>query len=268
VKRYDINLSSKPFHNNTLHWIAFGLIFLGLSAFTWHDIRAFRSSGTEEDSWADALDARRSDLAKLTDDTNAINTQVARMDLEFLHDRSSFANQIILSRLFSWSKLFDRLEAIQPELVRIRSIRPSISSTSVDITLDGATKNAHSLIDFEEALLKSEHFALVYPVMETSRQKREEIEFTVSFQYLPEGKKPQGESITPIVNLDDIFQKEGDEEGEAPAEGQPAPPGQGIEPGAPAAGDGAQDGGGAQDSGAGTQDDGADAQDDGGGGGR
>lgn len=237
MRRYDINLSSKPFQNNTLHWVAFGLVFLGLIAFTWYDIRNFATSGTEEESWAEALEARRSDLAKLTQDTEAINTQVARMDLDFLHERSSFANEIILSRLFSWSKLFDRLESIQPELVRIRSIRPAISTTSVDVTLDGATKNSESLIKFEEELLQSDYFAMVYPTTETSRQKREEIEFSITFQYLPEGQKASRTPITPVMNLDEIFEEAPAEGAGTPPEGGDAPPG----PGAAGGGEPAQE---------------------------
>ena len=238
MNRFNINLSSRPFHNNTLHWTVFSLILTALIAFTWYDIHRFSVSGAEKEAWSAALSERRHELTEFSLEAETINAHVSRMDLASLHERSSFANGIILSRLFSWSTLFGRLEEIQPELVRIKAIRPVVSSERIDVDLEGTTTNPESLLQFEEALLASEYFALVYPVRESSQQKRDEIEFSVSFSYIPEGKRARKTSAAPAIDLDQLFQERPGEEEEPPAgagtpESAPAPEGAGdlLDPG-------------------------------------
>jgi hypothetical protein len=225
LNRYSINLSSRPFQNNTIHWVGFVLVFAGLLALTWYDVYSFRVSGQGKARWAEALGEKRARLESLSTEADRITREVGRMDLAELNERSAFANDIILSRLFSWSGLFDRLEDVQPELVRVRSIRPRVSDTAIQIAFAGATKEHGSLLAFEDRLLRSEYFSLVYPEAELSQQKRSEIEFTLSFNYLPdgEGKPPVAEGTAEesqaggdieqgVINLDELFEELPDEE--------------------------------------------------------
>src|SRR5438876_767349 len=98
-----------------------------LIGFTWYNAARFNSTAAEIAGLQDTLQQRENEFSSLSNEVIAMTKTVAGMDLKALNERSAFANGIILGRLFSWSQLFDRLEEVQPENVRLRSIRPVIT---------------------------------------------------------------------------------------------------------------------------------------------
>ncbi len=231
MNRFAINLASRPFHNNAVPWIALGLSVAALSGFTWYTAHDYGATSADLEMWTMKIEGRREALEGLAGQVADMNAAIARVDLDTLSARSSFANAIIMGRLFSWSTLFERLEQILPEKVRLRSIRPGITREGIEVSVDGTTRDYTSLLAFEEALLESEHFGLVYPLQESSRQREGEIQFNLVFAYLPEGETPVVEEEAPppeeeSVSLDDISEaesgdeyeyEESDEEAEEPA---------------------------------------------------
>jgi len=188
MSRIGINLATRPFRNNAPIWAAFGLAFVLLWAFTWYNVYWFGATGEEIALRSQELQARRSELEALAADTVRMNGEVARVDLQSLNDRSAFANTIILKRLFSWTHLFDRLEEVLPGTVRLRSVRPGISREGIEINVDGMARDYPGLLRFIEALSDSEYFATVYPLQESARESGGEIQFNLTFGYLPSGR--------------------------------------------------------------------------------
>jgi len=191
VSRFNVNLATRPFRNNVLWWSAFVLSFLLIAGFTWYNSRWYRETAADLTTWDGKLRARESEIVALSREISGMTQTVSRMDLKALNERSAFANGIILSRLFSWSQLFDRLEKIQPENVRLRSIRPAITKEGTEVSLDAMTKDYDSLLKFEASLLDSRYFSFVYPVQESTRESQGggEIHFNLAFGYVPEGRK-------------------------------------------------------------------------------
>lgn len=187
MNRFSINLASRPFHNNTLYWAGLVACVVLLSAFTWYNVDLYASAEHDLERWNEALADHREAITGLDREVEAMRRDVEHLDLVALSERSSFANQIILSRLFSWTSLFDRLEEVMPPKVRLRSIRPSIGAEMIEITLDGMTPNPDALLEFEESLIKSDYFTFVYPLHESSRVKQGEINFSLTFGYVPDG---------------------------------------------------------------------------------
>lgn len=187
MKRFSINLASRPFRNNTLHWTGLALVVVLLSAFTWYNAATYMAAEGDLERWMDALMEHREAIAEMDRDIARMKGDIGGLDLVAFSKRSDFANEIILSRLFSWTSLFDRLELVMPPKVRLRSIRPSLGKEMIEITIDGMTPEHSALLDFEEALIDSEYFTFVYPVQESTKVKQGEINFSVTFGYLPEG---------------------------------------------------------------------------------
>jgi hypothetical protein len=189
VNRFSINLATRPFRNNTPYWIGLVTAAVLLSAFTWYNVDGYSGVEGDLERFEVILAEHREAIANLDREVREMSSTVAGMDLVAFSERSAFANEIILSRLFSWTILFDRLEQIMPPKVRVRSIRPTIGKESIEVSIDGMTPNQASLLDFEDALIASEYFNFVYPVHESSRIKEGEINFSVTFGYLPDGAR-------------------------------------------------------------------------------
>lgn len=188
MRRFSINLATRPFYNNTLYWAGFSGAALLLTGLTWFNWARSSAIAAELEEWSVRLEEHSTALSGLESEVRAMNTTVSSLDLEDLGEKSSFANEIILSRLFSWTSLFDRLEEVLPPKVRLRSIRPSIGEGLIEVSVDGMTPDHGALLAFEDALDHSEYFTSVYPLHESSRVKEGEINFSVTFGYRPAGR--------------------------------------------------------------------------------
>jgi len=145
------------------------------------------------------------------------------VDLTVLNAKSKFANGLILSHLFSWSTLFERMEDLIPPDVKIRSIRPSISSTRIEIQIDGLARVQDALYEFEDNLGKSDYFSGVYPISENSRETKNELNFILRMDYIPAGKSGS-DLLTPptptaaMPESESSGQEGGAADGNAPAQ--------------------------------------------------
>ena len=189
MSRIGINLATRPFRNNVVWWTAFSLCFAFLSAASWYNAYLFQSTGDEIEALTERLRTRQGEFEALSRETQRMTAEISKVDLASLNDQTAFANGIILSRLFSWTSLFDRLEEIIPETIRLRSVRPSISREGIEVGVDGLAREYGAIIRFEEALLDSKYFTFVYPLQETSRASEGEIQFNLAFGYVPGGKR-------------------------------------------------------------------------------
>lgn len=188
MTRFNVNLATRPFRNNLVYWIAFGGCFALLTGFSWYNVHQYKAAGGEIKRWDENLRGRQDEFARLSSEVVSMTQTAGKLDLKALNERSAFANGIILSRLFSWSDLFSRLEKVQPETVRLRSIRPVITKEGTEVSVDAMTKDYDSLLRFEASLLDSDYFSFVYPLQESTREVQGEIHFNLAFGYVPAGK--------------------------------------------------------------------------------
>jgi Tfp pilus assembly protein PilN len=194
VIRFNVNLASRPFHNNIVYWLAFGGCSVLLAVFTTYNFHQYRSVGADIEKWDGVRRQQQEEFAQLSNDVVAMTQTVTKLDLKALNARSAFANTIILSRLFSWSDLFNRLEKVQPENVRLRSIRPVITKEGTEVSVDAMAKDYDNVLKFEASLLDSDYFSFVYPLQESAKEAQGggEIRFNLAFGYVPEGRKKGG----------------------------------------------------------------------------
>ena len=215
MKPPTINLARRPFRNNTMHYTVFIACGVLLAIATIINVREYYLRGTELTILRDQLTTGRQRYDKLFHDVETMKREISQVNLELLNDKSAFVNGLILSRLFSWSQLFERLEELIPYDVKVRSVRPSISAKEIEIQIDGMAKSAMDLYEFEANLADSEYFAGVYPTNESTRESKTELNFDLIMKYLPAGKSKQDPSPpTPTASLP---QPETQEEGEEDA---------------------------------------------------
>ena len=224
-----INLARRPFRNNTVHYAVFGACAVLLIGATIVNVREYFLRGSELTVLREQLSIGHQRYDRLFKDVETMKREISAVNLELLNDKSAFVNGLILSRLFSWSLLFDRLEELLPYDVKVRSIRPSISSKEIEIQIDGLAKNYLDLYEFEANLGNSEYFVGVYPTNEDNRQSKNELNFDLIMKYLPAGKSGQDPSPpTPTAGLPQSEPQTQEEQSAQTPETAGAPGGEGV----------------------------------------
>ncbi len=235
-----INLARRPFRNNTVHYTVFGACAALLLAATGYNVNDFVKTGGELGRLQQELEEHTTRYNSLAADVRQMRKDVEALDLGVLNTKSRFANGLILSHLFSWSTLFERMEDLIPPDVKIRSIRPSISSTRIEVQIDGLARVQDALYEFEENLGRSDYFTGVYPVSENSRETKNELNFILRMDYIPSGKS-KAESLTPPTPTAAMPQPEPAQQAGGAADGNtPVQPAQGETGAAAPDGAGAQ----------------------------
>jgi Tfp pilus assembly protein PilN len=238
VRPIDINLATRPFRNNTLLWAGFGFAALALAALTVLNVWIFLGYGStmrQHRQDFTSKDQRRDSLAR---DERLLSVKLTKLDFKGLSVQSEFANDAILRRTFSWTRLFNRLEVVVPPTVMMTAIRPEIQAEGISIVAEGTAKDQEALLRFEENLIRDLHFARIYPGSERREQRGQDLRFSLKFDYVPESPEAAGSAIS--AEKEPAPPKEpapagpaGGEAGApapAPAVSQPVPPPRTVSP--------------------------------------
>ena len=199
----DLNLGTRPFRNNTLIWAGLGLGLFMVVWLSWWNYNTWQSE-------SDALLSLRSDVngiesqhTELTRREIKYRERIKAHDLELLSSQAGKANDVIMLKAFSWTRLFNRLEKIQPYEVRMQGVRPvfrlhkqqgrgssgadatgHLEKNSVMVTVDGTAKNLKHFLEFETALLEDPWFDRVEPERYSTLETGE-TQFSLRFHYYP-----------------------------------------------------------------------------------
>src|SRR5688572_11314636 len=167
-----INLARRPFRNNTAYYAVYAACAALLMAATAYNVWSFVSSG-------DQLEHLRADVTFVNDrymqlyqDVDTIKKELSGLDLTVINTKSSFADGLIVSRFFSWSKLFDNMEELIPPEVKVQRIAPAISTKRIEITLTGMARSPQAFLEFEANLSESLFFSNVYPLREDQQESQ------------------------------------------------------------------------------------------------
>ncbi len=160
------NLASRPFYNERLvHWLIGGAAALVL-AFTAFNVSEYlRLSGRQGGLAADA--ARDEALARtLTARAAEARLRIDAKSLERVSAQAAEANGIIDARTFSWTALFDDIEATLPPTVMLTAITPSIGPDGATVRLTVLGKTVDAIDTFIERLEATTRFENVQPSSE------------------------------------------------------------------------------------------------------
>jgi hypothetical protein len=236
MRALDLNLASRPFKNNTLLWIAYLVAFILLGLFTTWNIVAWREHIEKLTDLQDTVQSIEGRIADLDLREERAKAGIRSFDLAALEIQAAKANEVIEWKAFSWTRLFNEMERVQPYNVRMTSIRPLFrggekrsvlkalegdARQSMAIAVEGTAKTFSAFWEMQNALLSDDHFGQVDPERLNKTETRE-ILFQLSFLYYPEGNG-QAEADAAPAESDDSEQP-AEQPAEEPIEEQAAPP--------------------------------------------
>lgn len=210
-----VNLSSRPFLNSrplvrlaTALWVVGGLLFAGnLWSYGSHAAKFAESQHQLEE-----IDAQ---IQHNQGEIRRLDRELSTLALTEQNEQVAFLNTLIARRAFPWSLLFEQLEGILPEDVRLLQVRPEIQlaalpgvrqtrttdsdrtrrtrretskrkapeTDQVQLQLVGTARSDDPLLDFVDALFASPYFDK--PVLhQENRETTGDIRFQLDVLYL------------------------------------------------------------------------------------
>jgi len=152
------NLSTHPFYNErVVHAVAAVVALLVLAVAAWQVGRVVRLSKYKTD--LNAAITRDRNVATVHErDAAQIRRGIDQKELAVVAAAAKEANQLIEQRTFSWTQLFNQLEATLPEDVMLVAIRPDFKDAETEINLDVQGKRSDDIDAFWDRLEKTGSF--------------------------------------------------------------------------------------------------------------
>jgi len=228
MKTLELNVASRPFRNNTPIWTAQGLLLAGVVAFSAWNAHTTITATHKLDALQADLGSVERQLGELDRREDSAIKGIRVFDPKTMKVQADKANDIILRRGLSWTRLFNTLERVVPYEVRMTSVRPiygtrqaaaggsrgEVFEGTVPVDVEGRAESFESFLEFERALIVDPHFAGVEPILSQSSKDSSDVSFQLRFLYDPDGRL-SGEHPT-IPHVLDAARKAAEEGGEAP----------------------------------------------------
>ena len=152
------NLSTRPFYNERIvHAIALAIGLVVLAVTAWQVARVIRLSSYKTE--LNAAIKRDKDEAELrTREAEAIRRGLNQKELAVVAAAAKEANLLIEQRTFSWTQLFNHLEATLPEDVMLTSVHPAFTEGVTEVNMEIQGRGGDVIDTFWERLEKTGAF--------------------------------------------------------------------------------------------------------------
>jgi len=208
MQRLDLNLASNPFRNNTLLWVGYGSVTLLLALFTVWNVNTFVDYRSRLLELRDTVGTFQTQRLELETRGKRALDGIRRFDVESLEVRTNKANEVIEWKAFSWTRLFNVLERVLPNQVRMNSVRPIFNPTgrtqdqgevpegAMPVVIEGTARSFGDLAELQEAFHADAQIGRVEP-KRLDKTDRGEFVFQLRFMYVPgEDERDGGASMT------------------------------------------------------------------------
>jgi Tfp pilus assembly protein PilN len=178
------NLSTRPFYNEravALGLVLFGVLVAAMTAINVGRLVALSSRHAELRARTETA-ARRT--TELRTEASRARASVDAASLDRVTRATREANLLIDRRTFSWTDLFNRLEATLPPDIRVTAIYPSLNDGRFVIRFGVVARSVEQIDEFIEALEKNGGFSEVLAREERTNDE-DQIEGTLEGIYLP-----------------------------------------------------------------------------------
>jgi Tfp pilus assembly protein PilN len=146
------NLSTRPFYNERgVHAVLALLAAILIAVTAWQVLRIVNLSRQKTELTA-AVRRDRAESEKLTREAGDIRRGINQQELTVVTTAAREANDLIEQRTFSWTGLFNQLEATLPEDVMLMSVRPAFKDTTTIINLELQGKRTEDVDTFMDNL--------------------------------------------------------------------------------------------------------------------
>ncbi|ANM28658.1 hypothetical protein ABI59_02065 [Acidobacteria bacterium Mor1] len=203
MQSLDLNLASRPFRNNTLLWACYGLAVVLLVAFSVWNYQTYSTASTDYDNLKASVANVEQRMKLLEDRDRKAQQDIRSFNLRTLQTQTDKANDVISWRAFSWTRLFNILEWVQPYDVRMTSVRPvflasertratrrdesPIPDGAVPVRVRGIAKDREAFLELQRELLVDPRFDKVEPERVNTDPATNELTFELGFLYFPSG---------------------------------------------------------------------------------
>jgi len=203
-----LNLARRPFVNlRPITRLALVAWLLGALLAVWNVRQAWtlwRGLGTERAALEEARGALASERQRLVE----VERVLAAVDLVSENERALFLDREIERRVFSWTRLFERLGRVLPREVRLVQVRPLLvapgqprgrgARTATAVSNDlWVTVQVNGFAERDEALLDLVDALFADPAFDAPDLKREAVppgrpvQFDLEVRYLPSAASPE-----------------------------------------------------------------------------
>ncbi len=152
------NLSTRPFYNErAVHAIAAVIAVIVVAIAAWQAVRIVKLSSYKTELNT-AIQKHRSETDVRERDAAKIRAGLDQKQLAVVAAQAKEANQLIEQRTFSWTELFNVLEATLPDDVMLVAVRPEFKDNVTQINLDLQGKSSEDIQAFWDRLEKTGAF--------------------------------------------------------------------------------------------------------------
>jgi Tfp pilus assembly protein PilN len=152
------NLSTRPFYNErAVHALAalVAIVVLGVTA--WQVMRVVRLSKTKTElNTSIRRDKNETDYR--TSEAEQIRRGLNQKELTTVAAEAKEANELIEQRTFSWTALFNQLEATLPEDIMLTSVHPEFKEGDTQVNLEVQGRHSDDIDSFWDRLGKTGSF--------------------------------------------------------------------------------------------------------------
>jgi hypothetical protein len=213
IQPLDLNFSSKPFRDNTLIWVSCGLAVALLTVFTLWNVVSYNHVQASLAALEERIETFDENFGDLNTRQATTNREISRFDLDSLAVRAFMANEVIGSKTFSWTLLFNHMEEVLPWNVQMVSIHPifdkerrrldveeQASHNEFLIVVEGVSQDLMALLDFERALFAHQQFDRPEPDQHEVLDNGE-VGFSLKFTYYTQ-LLSSDEAVGPVGPVD------------------------------------------------------------------
>jgi hypothetical protein len=157
------NLSTRPFYNDrlvSLTLLGVTLLAVALSAF---NVTQLLSLSKERGKSAGDMSNYANQTRQLENKTAELRSTLDLANMKLLRIGADEANDLIDKRTFSWSVFLGVIENALPEGARVVDVSPKPEKNVMNIDITVVCRTSEDLIEFVEALEKTNQFKEVVP---------------------------------------------------------------------------------------------------------
>ena len=202
MQRLDLNLASNPFRNNTLLWAGYGMATVLLVLFSLWNVNTFADYRARLLELRDTVGTFQTQRLELETRGKRALDGIRRFDVESLELMTAEANDVIEWKAFSWTRLFNVLERVLPNQVRMNSVRPIFNPTgrtqdgeedqtgAMPVAIDGTARTFDDLAELQRVFQADARIGRVEPER-LDKTDGGEFVFQLRFMYLPHEDDPK-----------------------------------------------------------------------------
>jgi hypothetical protein len=184
-----VNVATRPFYNERGVHLGLALAGVLLLAVTAINAAAWLSLSARESALTAQTSEQEARARQLRDEALQLRASINRDELERVLASAREANALIDARTFSWTELFNYLEATLPEDVMLTGVRPLVQSGTVTLTLGVVGRDVEAIDAFMTQLEDTGAFRDVLSRDEAAREDGG-YEATLVGAYLPTPTPP------------------------------------------------------------------------------